>query len=105
VVHAAQPRVRPALVFASEYRLGVSRTVAPAGTFLFTIRDIGQDDHDLVVRRADGSQVGASAVLHGGGLGVLRVRLRPGRYRLVCGIADHEARGMAATLVVRPPRR
>jgi hypothetical protein len=36
-----------------------------------------------------------------GALGRLRVRLRPGRYVLVCTIADHEARGMRSVLVVR----
>jgi hypothetical protein len=39
-----------------------------------------------------------------GALGQLRVRLRPGRYVLVCTLADHEARGMRAVLVVRARR-
>ena len=34
--------------------------------------------------------------MHHGGLGQLRVRLKPGRYQLVCTLADHEARGMRA---------
>jgi hypothetical protein len=31
----------------------------------------------------------------------LRVRLRPGRYVLVCTLGDHEALGMRTVLVVR----
>jgi uncharacterized cupredoxin-like copper-binding protein len=32
----------------------------------------------------------------------LAIRLRPGRYRLWCAVADHRAKGMRATLRVRP---
>jgi hypothetical protein len=89
------------LAFATEYRLGTSRAKAPAGVLVAQLQNNGQDDHDLAVRNAQGRIIARTAIVHHGGLGQLRVRLRPGRYQLVCTLADHEARGMRATLVVR----
>ena len=45
--------------------------------------------------------VATTKVVHHGGLGQLRVRLKPGRYQLVCTLGGHEALGMRALLVVR----
>lgn len=65
------------------------------------LKNIGQDDHDLAVRNPRGKIVASTGVVEHGALGQLRVRLRPGRYVLVCTLADHEARGMRSVLVVR----
>ena len=65
------------------------------------LKNNGQDDHDLAVRNARGKIIASTGVVRHGALGQLRVRLRPGRYVLVCTLADHEARGMRAVLVVR----
>ncbi|MDX6597533.1 MAG: hypothetical protein QOE87_1420 [Gaiellales bacterium] len=64
------------------------------------LKNIGQDDHDLAVRDPRGKIVASTGVVGHGALGRLRVRLRPGRYVLVCTLADHEARGMRTVLVV-----
>jgi hypothetical protein len=97
---ASLPPVR-LLAFASEYRIGTSRSRAPAGVLVAQLKNNGQDDHDLAVRSARGRVVASTGVVGHGALGQLRVRLRPGRYVLVCTLADHEARGMRAVLVVR----
>jgi hypothetical protein len=96
---ASQPPAR-LLAFASEFRLGASRHKAPAGVLIAELKNNGQDDHDLAVRNAQGKIVAKSGVVGHGALGRLRVRLRPGRYVLVCTLADHEARGMRSVLVV-----
>ena len=65
------------------------------------LKNNGQDDHDLAVRNARGRIIASTGVVRHGALGRRRVRLRPGRYLLVCTLADHEALGMRAVLVVR----
>ena len=97
------PPAAPAhvLAFASEYRLSASRRRAPAGRLIAQLKNTGQDDHDLTVRRAaGGALLGSTGVVHAGGLGTLRLTLKPGSYVLYCSISDHEARGMRAGLVV-----
>ncbi len=99
---AAVPAPAHLLAFATEYRIGTSRAKAPAGVLVAQLQNNGQDDHDLAVRTPNGRIIATTKVVHHGGLGQLRVRLRPGRYQLVCTLADHEARGMRVQLVVRP---
>jgi hypothetical protein len=101
---SASPPPARLLAFASEFRLGTSRTQAPAGVLVAQLVNNGEDDHDLAVRDARGRIVASTGVVGHGALGRLRVRLRPGRYVLVCTLADHEARGMRAVLVVRARR-
>jgi hypothetical protein len=103
--HATEPAA-PArmLVFASEFRLNASRARIPAGRLVLQLRNIGEDDHDLVIRsRRDGRRVAASPELHPGRGAEVRVRLRPGRYLLVCSVADHEQRGMRVELRAAAP--
>ena len=93
------------LVYADEFRLASSRLRILAGRAVIQVKSIGEDDHDLRVRRADGRVVGGTDVIHPGRLATLRLRLPAGRYTFFCGIADHEALGMRAPLVVtRRPR-
>jgi hypothetical protein len=101
---SASPPPARLLAFASEFRIGASRSQAPAGVLVAQLKNNGQDDHDLAVRTARGRLVASTGVVGHGALGQLRVRLRPGRYVLVCTLADHEARGMRAVLVVRARR-
>jgi hypothetical protein len=101
---SASPPPARLLAFASEFRIGASRSQAPAGVLVAQLKNNGQDDHDLAVRTARGRIVASTGVVGHGALGQLRVRLRPGRYVLVCTLADHEARGMRAVLVVRARR-
>ncbi len=97
---ATQPPAR-LLAFASEFRIGASRSTAPAGVLIAQLKNIGQDDHDLAVRNPRGQIIASTGVVTHGALGRLRVRLRPGRYVLVCTLGDHEQRGMRSVLVVR----
>jgi plastocyanin len=84
-----------------EYRIAVYRPRVKAGALKFNVRNLGEDDHDLVVRRGGRRVAGLHAVVRPGGRATLRLTLRrPGRYDLVCTVADHESRGMRATLRV-----
>jgi len=85
----------------SEFNVAAYRTRIPAGTVRFNASNLGEDIHDLAVSTARGRVVARLAPLKAGERATLKVRLRtPGRYRLVCTIADHEARGMRATVRV-----
>ncbi len=84
-----------------EFRIALHRETVRPGRVVFNVSNIGQDPHDLVVRRK-GRVLGRLAELRPGEQGVLRVRLRrAGRYRVVCTVADHEERGMRSVLRVR----
>jgi hypothetical protein len=98
---SASPPPARLLAFASEFHIGASRKSAPAGVLVAELKNNGQDDHDLAVRNAHGQVIASTGVVRHGALGRLRVRLRPGRYVLVCTLADHEALGMRSVLVVR----
>ena len=98
---SASPPPARLLAFASEFHLGASRRSAPAGVLVAELKNNGQDDHDLAVRNPRGRIIASTGVVRHGALGRLRVRLRPGRYVLVCTLADHEALGMRSVLVVR----
>ena len=99
---AASPR-RPATavgVGQREFSIAIYRPRVHVGALKFNVRNLGEDVHDLVVRRA-GRPIATLASIAAGETETLRVTLRrPGRYQLVCTVADHEARGMRATLRV-----
>ncbi len=104
---AAQvPALPPAkiLVYAREFRLNGSRMAGPSGTWRLQLRNIGEDEHDLAVRRADGVTIATTPIVFPSATGTIRVRLKPGRYTLYCRVAGHEALGMSAPLIVRKPK-
>ena len=103
-VAALPPQPAPMLVHADEYLLNGSRRAGPSGRWRFQLRNNGEDDHDLRIRRPCGAVLASIPVIHPSAMGTLRVRLAPGRYTLFCGISDHEARGMIWQLVVRVPK-
>lgn len=84
-----------------EFAIAVYRPKVRRGKVKLNVRNLGEDVHDLVVTRA-GKRVGALAtVVKPGATATLRLTLRKtGTYRLICTVADHEARGMRATLRV-----
>jgi plastocyanin len=90
-----------------EWRIALYRSRVPAGRVRFNVHNFGEDGHDLAVRTRSGRLLGAAPEIRPGGTASLTLRLRrPGRYRVFCSLADHEARGMRATLrVVRPHKR
>lgn len=87
-------------VGAREFRLSAYRASAPAGVVRFYLTNYGQDAHDLVVRTRSGRVLGRTGRVRSGGRATLALRLRPGTYRLVCDLANHEALGMRTTIRV-----
>lgn len=103
-VASADARRRPTAssvgVGAREYRLAAYRTSVPKGVVRFNLANYGEDGHDLVVETRGGRDLGRTGEVRAGRRTTLQMRLAPGTYRLICDLADHEARGMATTLRV-----
>ena len=100
---AGAPAQAPARlgVTAKEFHLLLSRQTVKAGHVVIELVNRGQDVHDLRLRRIGGTQTYALPTTSSGTRATLDARLRSGRYRLWCSIADHRARGMSAVLRVR----
>lgn len=100
---AATPPPPPARVqvVAQEFRFSLSRLRIKAGWAIIELHNLGQDAHDLRMRRVGGTRVYAWPVVQPGGAVDEEYKLRPGTYRLWCGVANHRELGMTATLVVR----
>jgi plastocyanin len=88
-------------VSAREFRLTPYRTRVPAGGIRFNLVNYGEDGHDLAVRTPAGRLIARTSEVKPGERTTLRVRLRPGAYRLSCDVADHAVRGMRAAIAVR----
>lgn len=88
-------------VVAQEFRFSLSRQTVKAGWAVIELANMGQDAHDLVLLRADGSPVLRWPTAQPGAVVDRRVKLRKGLYRLICSVANHRALGMVATLRVR----
>jgi plastocyanin len=88
-------------VVANEFTFSLSRTTLKPGTAVIELANFGQDLHDLRVRRIGARHIAGTPVVAPGDRAELTVKLRPGRYSFWCSVADHRARGMRATLVVR----
>jgi Cupredoxin-like domain len=88
-------------VTALEFEYRLSRLSVPQGPALIELVNYGEDEHDLKLRRVGGTRVWTLRKLLPGSHATLAVRLRPGTYRLWCGVTDHRSRGMRATLRVR----
>jgi hypothetical protein len=86
---------------AQEFRYTLSRQVIKAGPAIIELRNLGEDAHDLLLRRVGGTRVYLWPVVQAGETVDRALTLRRGTYRLTCAIADHSARGMVATLRVR----
>ena len=88
-------------VGAEEFGYALSRPSIKAGPAIVQLANYGEDEHDLRLRRAGGTRVYRIGKVAPGKVGELEARLLPGRFALWCSLADHRARGMSATLVVR----
>ena len=91
------------LVGAREFHLTLSRPSIKAGPAIIQLVNYGEDDHDLRLRRIGGKRVYKIGIVSPGGsdVGELDARLLPGKYKLWCSLADHAARGMRVTLIVK----
>jgi plastocyanin len=88
-------------VVAREFSFALSRPTIKAGTAIVELDNQGEDAHDLRMRRVGGSRVYTWPTVLPGRYSDREYRLLPGTYVFWCSIADHRARGMTATLVVR----
>jgi hypothetical protein len=101
VIAATPPPPARVQVVAQEFRFSLSRTVIKRGWAIVELRNIGQDAHDLRLRRVGGTRVYVWPVAQPGQTVDRELKLVPGTYRLTCGVANHARLGMVATLVVR----
>jgi plastocyanin len=87
-----------------EYRVALYRGRVLPGRVRLNLENLGEDGHDLRVIGPSGAASavrGTSPEVRPGARYTLMVTLRRrGLYRLVCTLADHEARGMVARLRV-----
>ena len=99
----ASPPPPPARVqvVAQEFRYSLSRQTITAGWAIIELRNLGEDAHDLRMRRVGGARVYAWPEAQPGATVDEQFKLLPGRYRLWCRVANHRELGMTATLVVR----
>jgi hypothetical protein len=88
-------------VGADEFGYTLSRRSISAGPAIVQLVNYGEDEHDLRLRRSGGTRTYRIGKVRPGGLAELEARLLPGRFTLWCSLADHRARGMNATLLVR----
>ena len=88
-------------VGASEFHLVLSRPSVKAGVVEIELQNNGEDPHDLRVRRVGGTHTFSIPLTKPGARRSVAIRLRPGRYRLWCSVADHRVLGMKALLRVR----
>ena len=91
-------------VTALEFELRLSRPQLRAGRWsIVELVNLGQDEHDLRMKRVGGTRVYGIRTVLPGQRRYLAAKLQAGRYHLWCSIADHRARGMRAQLRVLPP--
>jgi plastocyanin len=85
-----------------EWSVTTYRASVRPGRVRFRVTNFGQDAHDLAVVGPRGHRGRPSPEVPAfGGRRTLEVTLRrPGRYRLLCTLPGHAARGMRATLRV-----
>lgn len=88
-------------VVAQEFRFSLSRTMIKHGLSVIELRNIGEDAHDLRLRRVGGTRVYLWPVAQPGQTIDKELKLLPGTYRLTCGVANHARLGMVATLHVK----
>jgi hypothetical protein len=98
--HAVQHPAARVQVVAREFSYSLSRTKVRAGRVIVELVNHGQDTHDLDLRRIGGTHIFRFPSVQPGQFVDRELKLVPGRYRLWCAIADHNERGMHATLRV-----
>src|SRR5215218_2929864 len=88
-------------VKAHEYRFDPNRVVArPAGPLTIALQNDGDLAHNIRVRRG-GEEIGGTPSFPGGRSESAQVRLRPGKYELLCTVGDHAELGMTGELQVK----
>jgi plastocyanin len=88
-------------VVSEEFRYMLSRQTVKAGWAVIELRNLGEDAHDLQMRRIGGTRVYRWPVAQSGETVERELKLLPGVYRFTCRVASHSALGMVATLRVK----
>jgi hypothetical protein len=89
------------LVSAREFSLALSRPSIKAGPAIVQLANYGEDDHNLRLQRIGGTRIYKLHTVASGGNTTLSAAFLAGRFKLWCSLADHAARGMRTTLVVK----
>jgi len=99
---------RPILrITLDEYRIVPQNIAVKPGRMKFVARNTGRLTHNLVVQIPKGPdgkavELGRMPTMQPGATGEpIKVDLRPGEYRLVCTIANHDDLGQYGTLEVQ----
>jgi hypothetical protein len=89
-------------VVTREFQLLPSRYVVSAGPAIVELVNMGEDAHDLALRRvAPGARTIRIPAAQPGAVRRASVTLRKGRYDVWCSVTNHRALGMYTHLVVR----
>jgi plastocyanin len=93
-----------------EYRIVPQRLTVPAGRVRIIARNVGRLTHNVAVVQFDRplgedeeKQYARTRTAHPGEVVQTTVTLKPGKYRLVCTIANHDNLGQYGELKVLPP--
>ena len=93
-----------------EYRIVPQAVTVPAGRIQIVARDTGRLTHNLAVVQFDRplgedeeKQYARTPTAHPGDVVRTTVTLKPGKYRLVCTIANHDNLGQFGELKVTAP--
>jgi plastocyanin len=93
-----------------EYRILPSRVTVPAGRVRIIARNTGRLTHNVAVVQFnrplgddEEKQYARTPTAHPGDVVRTTVTLKPGKYRLVCTIANHDNLGQYSELKVVPP--
>ena len=93
-----------------EYRVLPARVTVPAGRVRIIARNVGRLTHNVAVVQFDRplgedeeKQYGRTRTAHPGQVVQTTVKLKPGKYRLVCTIANHDNLGQYGELKVLAP--
>jgi hypothetical protein len=84
-----------------EWHLTPYARVVRHGTVNFAVHNFGEDAHNLQLAGPRGYRSALTPDIAPGENGTLTLRLRPGRYTLLCVKPGHVAKGMRATIRVR----
>jgi hypothetical protein len=92
-----------------EFRLDPQKVFSPTGRVRIVATNRGRLTHNIAIEEDDENlepgvqprEYARSRTAHPGQTVVARATLRPGRYRLVCTLANHDNLGQYGVLIVR----
>ena len=91
---------REVVVAGDEYGFDPETITAPPGEVVLTLDNAGNLAHNLEIHQGDVELAGTQSITKGR-RSTIRLDVKPGEYRLVCTVGDHEELGMTGSLQVR----